>query len=71
MSIKSGQKENPLQKFLEEQDIGIREFSRLASIPKSTIHDIVTGHSTPGKKVATKICKAARFSITLEDFGLQ
>lgn len=70
MSTKSGQIENPLRKYLEDKDLKIREFSRLSSIPYSSLQDIVSGHTNPRKKMITKICKATHFSITLEDFGL-
>lgn len=61
---------HPLRKYLENKNISLRAFCRIANMAPATIHRIINGQ-TPSLRIAKRICKYSGGEIQMRDFGYE
>jgi predicted transcriptional regulator len=67
--MKKEEKENPLQKYLDDKGLTMSDFSRVCKLSLSSIHAICHGRKM-FRSTAVKIVKATKKEVSLEDLGL-
>ena len=66
--MKKEEKENPLQKYLDEKGLTMSDFSRMSKLSLSAVHFICNGRKM-FRSTAIKIVKATKKEVSLEDLG--